>query len=236
MSKNYILSIETATTSCSVSLASHGEHIGTIVGDAPNLHAAKLTVFIEDLLKTSGLTMQQLSAISVSKGPGSYTGLRIGVSAAKGLSYALDIPLIGNGTLNALVAGYLESSTGFTNRTLLCPMIDARRREVYTAIFYANGKLFQPTQALIVDEHTFDAYLEQGYQLILFGSGADKFEETFRAHSQVRVSAGFDSFASYQDKIAYQAYQQGRFEDVAYFEPFYLKDFVATTPKRSPLL
>ncbi|MGO1521352.1 MAG: tRNA (adenosine(37)-N6)-threonylcarbamoyltransferase complex dimerization subunit type 1 TsaB [Sphingobacterium sp.] len=236
MSKNYILSIETATTSCSVSLASDGEHIATIIGEAPNLHSSKLTVFIQDLLTGCGLTMKQLSAVAVSKGPGSYTGLRIGVSTAKGLCYAMDIPLIGIGTLEALVAGYLEPRDGLDKMTLLCPMIDARRREVYTAIYHSDGEWFQPTQALIVDEHTFDDYLQQGHQLILFGSGADKFAETFDGHPQVHVHTNFDSFAAYQDKIAYQAYQQRRFENVAYFEPFYLKDFVASTPKRSPLL
>src|SRR5690606_36044864 len=141
-------------------------------------------VFVDEVFRESGVAADRLSAVAVSKGPGSYTGLRIGVSTAKGLSYALDIPLIGNGTLEALVAGYL-SSNGFDDKTLLCPMIDARRREVYTAIFHADGKLFQPTQALIVDEYTFDDYLQQGYQLILFGSGADKFEETFHSHSHV---------------------------------------------------
>lgn len=236
MSEHYILSIETATSCCSVSLASRGQHVATIIADEPNLHATKLTVFIKELFEAQGLSMTQLSAIAVSKGPGSYTGLRIGVSTAKGLCYALDLPLIGNETLKALMVGYLESYGDLEEKTLLCPMIDARRREVYTSIYGIDGEVFQGTQALIIDEHTFDHYIEKGYRLVLFGSGADKFVETFETNPHVYVQTGFDSVASYQDKIAYERYVEERFEDLAYFEPFYLKDFVATKPKRSPLL
>lgn len=236
-SNTYILSIETATNLCTVSLANHGETLFSIVGEEPNLHATKLTVFVQEVVERAGLTFADLSAIAVSKGPGSYTGLRIGVSTAKGLCYALDIPLIANNSLEALVAGYMEKfGADLDGEVLLCPMIDARRREVYTALFDAQGRELSETHALIVDETTFNSYLEQGKQLILFGSGADKFAETFAHIPAITVVPAFDSLASHQDRMAYAKFQAAAFEDVAYFEPFYLKDFVATTPKKSPLL
>jgi len=237
MSNSYILSIETATNQCSVSLSDQGKHLFTVVGEEPNLHATKLTVFIQELMDKAELKLNQLSAIAVSKGPGSYTGLRIGVSTAKGLCYALDIPLISNNTLEALVEGFKrEYADLLPGKVLLLPMIDARRREVYTAVFSSEGTLIRETEALIVDENSFDHYLEEGYKLILFGSGADKFISTFENNDNIQVIPEFDSFAIYQDSVSYKKYQDQIFEDVAYFEPFYLKDFVASTPKKSPLL
>lgn len=237
MSNSYILAIETATNLCSVSLSNHGEHVLSVVGEEPNLHATKLTIFIQELLEKAGLQFNHLAAVAVSMGPGSYTGLRIGVSTAKGLCYALDIPLIANNTLDALVAGLLAHHTlELDRKTLLLPMIDARRREVYTAVYSNDGSLIKQTEALIIDEESFNPYLEQGFKLVLFGSGADKFKETFENNSSVQVISGFDSLAFYQDALSFQKYQDEGFEDVAYFEPFYLKDFVATTPKKSPFL
>ena len=237
MSDKYILSIETATNLCSVSLAKNGNNVFSVVGEEPNLHATKLTVFIQNLMQKSGLSLDQLSAVAVSMGPGSYTGLRIGVSTAKGLCYGLDIPLIANNTLEALVAGYLaKDKPAIESNSLLVPMIDARRREVYTAVFDCKGMLLKETEALIIDQNSFDEFLNAGHQVILFGSGADKFTDTFENHKNIQVVTSFDSIATYQDRVSYDKFLGQQFEDVAYFEPFYLKDFVATTPKKSPLL
>ncbi|WP_254530130.1 MULTISPECIES: tRNA (adenosine(37)-N6)-threonylcarbamoyltransferase complex dimerization subunit type 1 TsaB [unclassified Sphingobacterium] len=236
MSNSYILSIETATNLCSVSLSNHGQNLCSVVGNEPNLHATKLTVFIQELMDKAAMSLDQLAAVAVSMGPGSYTGLRIGVSTAKGLCYALDIPLIANNTLEALKDGFMAKYPQSDHKVLLLPMIDARRREVYTAVFHTDGSLYKETEALIIDEHTFDGYLNDGYRLILFGSGADKFMPTFENNDQVQVIAGFDSIANFQDEVSYKKFVDQKFEDVAYFEPFYLKDFVATTPKKSPLL
>lgn len=236
MSNSYILSIETATNLCSVSLSNHGQNLCSVVGNEPNLHATKLTVFIQELMEKAALSLDQLHAVAVSMGPGSYTGLRIGVSTAKGLCYALDIPLIANNTLEALKDGFMAKYPQSDDKVLLLPMIDARRREVYTAVFHADGSLYKKTEALIIDEHTFDGYLNEGYRLVLFGSGADKFIPTFENNDKVQVIAGFDSIANFQDEVSYKKFVDQKFEDVAYFEPFYLKDFVATTPKKSPLL
>lgn len=236
MSNSYILAIETATNLCSVSLSNHGKQICAVIGNEPNLHATKLTVFIQELMEKTQVSLNQLAAVAVSMGPGSYTGLRIGVSTAKGLCYALDIPLIANNTLEALCSGFKAKYQDLNSKTLLLPMIDARRREVYTAVFNADGSWMKETEALIVDENTFDHYLDQGDDLILFGSGADKFIPTFGNNPQIQVVPNFDSIASFQDQKSFEKFQNQQFEDVAYFEPFYLKDFVATTPKKSPLL
>lgn len=236
MSTNYILSIDTATPSCSVSLACQGKHMATIVSEEPNVHASHLTLFIDRLLKQQNVAMQELSAVAVSQGPGSYTGLRIGASTAKGLCYALDIPLIANGTLEGLYEGFIHHQTARSSQTLWCPMIDARRREVYTCIYDNRGDLLEPTHALIVDQHTFDVFVEQGHRLVLFGPGADKFVDTFKDNPSIEIGVNFPSLAQYQDALSYKRYKRRQFEDLAYFEPFYLKDFVATTPKKLPFL
>lgn len=236
MSDIYILSIETATPLCSVSLAKNGVTLHEIVGEEPNMHASSLTLFIDQLLQKASLQMKDLSAIAVSKGPGSYTGLRIGVSAAKGLCYALDIPMIANNTLGAMYHGFMAISGELSDKTLLFPMIDARRQEVYTQVLGSQAQVIETTKALIVDATSFDSYLAEGYHLIFFGSGADKFEEQFQENPAIQVALGFDAKASFQDALSYEKFQAGEFEDVAYFEPYYLKDFMVTAPKKSPLL
>lgn len=236
MSDIYILSIDTATPLCSVSISKNGSTVYELVGDDPNMHASSLTLFVKRVLEKANLEMNQLSAVAVSKGPGSYTGLRIGVSVAKGLCYALDIPLIANNTLEAMFSGFQQLSSITDESTLLLPMIDARRQEVYTQVFSVKGQIIEETKALIVDTDTFNSYLENGKNLIFFGSGADKFEEMFRKQPAIEIYVGFDTKASFQDAISFEKFQQSQFEDVAYFEPFYLKDFVVSTPKKSPLL
>ena len=236
MTSTYILSIETSTDVCSVSLSENGKVIFAHVGEEPNMHASNLTVFIKDLLTRAKIGFNELSAIAVSKGPGSYTGLRIGVSVAKGLCYALDIPLIGNNTLEALMYGYRSNFEKSTEPSLLLPMIDARRKEVYTAVYDENGGILRPTEALIVDENSFDNYIAQGYTLKLFGSGADKFDDMFSGNSKVSIIPNFEALAEFQNEISFARFEMKDFEDVAYFEPFYLKDFMVTISKKQPLL
>lgn|SRR5690606_19399401 len=230
MSTHYILQIETATQVCSAALSANGETIACIDVDEPNVHASRLTLLVEELLRKTGLTFNDLSAVAVSKGPGSYTGLRIGVSTAKGLCYAADLPLIGIDTLAGMAAGFTIGSP-LDRSALLCPMVDARRMEVYTAVFDGRAQPIEPAAAVIVGPQSFE-YLGLGQRIVLFGSGADKLVTLFSEDKQIEVVTGFKNSASHLSRLADQAYRDGCFEDIAYFEPFYLKDFVATTPKQ----
>ncbi|HWK57901.1 MAG TPA: tRNA (adenosine(37)-N6)-threonylcarbamoyltransferase complex dimerization subunit type 1 TsaB [Parapedobacter sp.] len=230
MSTHYILQIETATQVCSAALSANGETIACIDVDEPNVHASRLTLLIDELLRRTGLSFGDLSAVAISKGPGSYTGLRIGVSTAKGLCYATGLPLIGVDTLAGMATGFAADNPVDGN-TLLCPMVDARRMEVYTAVFDSHLKLITPAAAVIVDPRSFE-YLGSSQSMVLFGSGADKLAALFAAEKHIEVIAGFKNSASYLSRLANHAYREERFEDVAYFEPFYLKDFIATTPKQ----
>jgi len=223
-----ILQIETATQVCSVALSIDGKTITFKEEIGQNLHASNLTLFIEEVIETSGLKYQDLDAIAVSKGPGSYTGLRIGVSTAKGLCYALDKPLIAIETLKMMAAGFLFENPSCSG--LICPMIDARRMEVYTTIFDPELNVLEPTSAKIIDETSF-ADLLANNEITFLGDGATKCAETITHSNAIFDNANFNS-ASYMSKLAYKAYEQAIFEDVAYFEPFYLKDFVVTQPKK----
>ncbi|MGV3762266.1 tRNA (adenosine(37)-N6)-threonylcarbamoyltransferase complex dimerization subunit type 1 TsaB [Parapedobacter sp.] len=232
MSTHYILQLETATQVCSVAISAHGETLASIDVDEPNVHASRLTLLVEELLHKTGLTFSDLSAVAVSKGPGSYTGLRIGVSTAKGLCYATDLPLMGIDTLAAMAAGFSASHGSVIGANVrLCPMVDARRMEVYTAVFDGGLRPITPATAVIVDQQSF-AYLGDTDRIILFGNGADKLVELFGGNAQIEVITGFRNSASHLSSIADRAYREQQFADVAYFEPYYLKDFVATTPKQ----
>lgn len=223
-----ILQIETSTQVCSCALSWQGETLGLKEVNAPNIHASQLTLLIQELLREKAVTWDALKAVAVSKGPGSYTGLRIGVSTAKGLCYALDLPLISVSTLHSMAAGFLEQKQ-IQEDTLLVPMIDARRREVYQSVLNTDLQTVEPIAARIIDV---ESYVHLNQPVILFGSGADKFTETFQHHPQVEVFAGFELSSAYMRHAAYRKFEQSAFEDLAYFEPFYLKDFVATTPKK----
>ena len=218
-----ILNIETATKNCSVALSKDGRTIAIRELSEQNFsHAEKLHIFIEELFAESHLKLQDLSAIAVSQGPGSYTGLRIGVSAAKGLCYALSIPLIAVDTLEIL-ARKIKISNG----TIL-PMIDARRLEVYSAFFDSNYAKIRETKAEIIDENSFQ---EETEILHLIGDGAMKFKEIltgekFKYYPEMQFPS-----ATEMSLISFQKFQNKQFEDVAYFEPFYLKDFVLITKK-----
>lgn len=227
----YILQIETATPVCSVAISKNGETIAKVEADAPNLHASHLTLFIEQALEKVVITRNDLTAVAISMGPGSYTGLRIGVSTAKGLCYALDIPLIAVNTLEAMAYGFVSQKAMADETSIFVPMIDARRMEVYMAQYNPQLQCVAETAARIIDEDAF-AGRSENKRYVLFGSGADKFETLFGNEEMIQVETGFRNSASFFDKLAFQKFQQGIFEDVVYFEPYYLKDFIATTPKK----
>jgi len=229
MSNHHILQIETATQVCSVAVSNNGETISFRDVNESNIHASRLTVLITEVLKEVGLGFEDLAAVAVSKGPGSYTGLRIGVSTAKGLCYATDLPLIGVDTLVSMAEGFRDFYPDVAQRyTQLCPMIDARRMEVYLAVYNQAIQLKRPVSAVVMDAQSFNT-LDTGQRIALFGSGADKLKELFSANDQVDVIPGFLNSARFLSHTAYQAFLAGEFADVAYFEPYYLKDFVATT-------
>lgn len=224
-----ILQIETATAVCSCALSLNGELIAVREVNQANVHIEKLTLQIEELMSEVGNTLEDLDAVAVSMGPGSYTGLRIGVSTAKGLCFALDIPLISVNTLDAMASEFIvKHSTEYTEK-LICPMIDARRREVYSAVYTSHLTKIEPVAARIIDENSFQNISNT---VVLFGDGAEKFSETFLGSERVLVFSGFTNSASHLTKIAYEKGMRQDFEDVAYFEPFYLKDFVPTQPKK----
>ena len=222
-----ILGIETATKICSVAI-SDGEKLLALKEEGGEYsHAEKLNGFIDECLKQANVTLQQIDAVAVSKGPGSYTGLRIGVSTAKGLCYALKKPLISVDTLQAMALSMSKTDDSFD---LYVPMIDARRMEVYTGIFNVGNDKEENISAKIIDENSF-AVLKENNRLILFGDGAEKCRETL-VHSNIVYSHKGLPSAAYINKIAQQKLVKNEIEDVAYFEPYYLKDFVATTAKK----
>ena len=223
-----ILQIETATTVCSVALAKDGEVLAVKQLDQRNIHAEVITLYIEELLATTGTKYSDLDAIAVSCGPGSYTGLRIGISTAKGLCYALEKPLIAIETLEAMAYGAMESELATTG-TLLCPMIDARRMEVYTAVFNTGGEKINLTTAEIIDENSFAELLSDN-RILFFGDGAEKCKNTLHSANALFFE-GFTNSATHLTKRADQKLAMKEFEDVAYFEPYYLKDFIAGIKK-----
>jgi tRNA threonylcarbamoyladenosine biosynthesis protein TsaB len=224
-----ILQIETATTVCAVALARDGEVIAFKQLDERNIHAEIITLFIDELINTAGLKYSDIDAVAVSSGPGSYTGLRIGVSTAKGLCFALDKPLIAVETLAAMAQGIINEADVDAN-TLLCPMIDARRMEVYTALFDVNGGIIKPTSAEIIDEHSFNEQLPNN-RILFFGDGAEKCREVLSTNLNAQFITNFANSATYLTKTAAQKFIAADFEDVAYFEPYYLKDFLVTPKK-----
>jgi len=226
-----ILNIETATTVCSVCITNGTEVIAIRETSENNSHARVVAVFIDQLLKETGIDKHQLDAVAVSKGPGSYTGLRIGVSTAKGFCYALDKPLIGIGTLESMVYGMKQFPLPDKKDlpVLYIPMIDARRMEVYTAVFDSNLARVKETSADII---TTESYLEllQKHHLVIAGDGADKCREVLN-HPNVTFLEDFTVSAVHMIVPANRQFKANIFEDTAYFEPFYLKDFIAGKPK-----
>lgn len=225
-----ILSIETATPVCSVALATDKKIIGVKESTKKNSHSEIVTVFIDELLKENKLTFSDLNAVVVSKGPGSYTGLRIGVSTAKGICYALDIPLISVNTLQSLSIGAsMDYQIDGGLQHLFCPMLDARRMEVYCALYDKNNHEVRETKAEIIEPDAFQTYLEKN-KVIFFGDGAEKCKDVIQHPNAVFLDNVFPS-AKNMAGIALDKYKKQQFEDVAYFEPFYLKDFIAGVSK-----
>ena len=215
---SFILSIETATKNCSIALSKEGKTIALKeIANQNFSHAEKLHVFIEEILTENQITFKDLIALAVSKGPGSYTGLRIGVSSAKGLCYALNIPLISIDTLTSL-ARQIAVKEG-----VIVPMIDARRMEVYTAVFNPEFKMIKGVEALIVDKNSFSE-IESTVHLV--GDGALKFKETLTNEKFKFYDDIIYPSANEMSYLAFEKYKKSDFEDVAYFEPYYLKDFV----------
>ena len=241
---NNILLIETSTALCSVALAQDGVVTAYRESSAPKAHASLTAVFIQEMLQERGLTLADCEAVCVSKGPGSYTGLRVGVSTAKGLCFGSGKPLLAVGTLDTLVFQALsdninaddtqhviarsEATWQSVSFKYIIPMIDARRMEVYTAVF-KDGVQITETSPAIIDENSFAEYLEQGPCLFI-GDGAGKCADVIK-HPNAHFSQCCPK-ASAMLEPAMDAYKEKRFEDVAYFEPFYLKEFVATVSKK----
>jgi tRNA threonylcarbamoyladenosine biosynthesis protein TsaB len=223
-----ILLLETATEVCSVAISRDGIPIACQETKEGFLHSEKLTVFIEQLLNENQIITGELDAVCISRGPGSYTGLRIGTSVAKGICYRLDRPLIAISTLDSM-ASYAGSIYNPGNEQfLLCPMLDARRMEVYTAL-YSRGERLTGIEAKIIDSNTFSSELEE-QRILFFGNGAEKCKQVLQHRNAVFMD-DIHASARFMSAMAEREYNSGKFEDVAYFEPFYLKDFIATVPK-----
>lgn len=224
-----ILSIETSSKNCSVCLSKDGETLMLKEAQSDQyIHSEKLHVFIEEAVKESKLTFDQIEAVAVTKGPGSYTGLRIGVSAAKGLCFSLQIPLIAVDSLKVLAHQFLIQSN-IDSTDLVIPMIDARRMEVYCAVYNSDGDITRPIEAKIIEENSFENILAS--KIHLLGDGALKTKdilgtEKFEYHNMDYPSAQTLSL------LASEKMKNNDFEDVAYFEPYYLKNFVAGKPKK----
>jgi tRNA threonylcarbamoyladenosine biosynthesis protein TsaB len=220
---SWILHLETATKVCSVALSLNGElRQLEEIADDQYAHGEQLTLLIEQVLKNAQLTPRDLAAVSVSSGPGSYTGLRIGVSTAKGLCYALGIPMIAIDSLSAMAALAREKYP----QQSLCPMIDARRMEVYSTIFSADGSVLKPMSADVLDENSYSGF----EPFVFFGDGAPKMADLWKAKNAV-FDAELRCSASGQAAMAFEKFIKQELEDVAYFEPLYLKEFMGATKK-----
>ncbi|WP_291867688.1 tRNA (adenosine(37)-N6)-threonylcarbamoyltransferase complex dimerization subunit type 1 TsaB [Maribacter sp.] len=222
-----LLNLETATTNCSVSVAKDGEIIVLKEHNSPNYsHAEQLHVFIEEALKEASLSILDLDAIAVSKGPGSYTGLRIGVSAAKGLCFSLDIPLISIATLESMA-----NQVTLDTSAVVIPVLDARRMEVYSAVFNTAYSEIRETRAEIVDANSFSEFVEKG-KVVIAGNGAEKCKEIL-IHPNFEFNTSVVPSAKEMAMLSYRKFENKDFEDVAYFEPYYLKDFVLQQKKKA---
>jgi len=234
-----ILHIETATDICSVALSEGDRQLSLVESGQERSHATLLNTFIRTVFENSRREISQLEAVAVSKGPGSYTGLRIGVSTAKGLAYGLEIPLLASGTLENMVSGAMkhpfvkELLDKYGQELLLCPMLDARRMEVYTAFYSHQMQPVKEVAADVVDRSSYAAMLEK-HHICFFGNGSYKCKEVLD-HAHAHFATGIEPSAGQMILPVFTRYKNQQFEDVAYFEPFYLKDFVATIPRKKVL-
>lgn len=220
----YILHIETATKACSVAISQSGNLVSLkeILNDA-YAHGEQLTLLVQEAIEHAGIALKDLDAVSVTAGPGSYTGLRIGLSTAKGLCYALNIPLIFVDAIESLA----ETAKAKHPGKRLCGMLDARRMEVYSAIYDIDGAILKPLSADVLDEHSY----AQFEPFVCFGDGAPKMEESWKMRA-ITFDTAIHSSASGQCRLAFERYENKQFEDVAYSSPLYLKEFQGTTPKK----
>lgn len=231
-----ILCIETGTDICSVGLSRDGELISLRESDEGRDHARNVALFVDELLRENDIAAEELSAVAVGMGPGSYTGLRIGVSFAKGLCYGLQIPLVAVGSLDSMAqvaredheAGIIDVDNW--NDAVLCPMVDARRMEVYTQMFDTQGLPLNEVKAEIVTEESFKEWRGER-QLVIFGNGAAKCREVLSDATYINVTPSARGLAA----LAHQRFEAGQTEDIAYFEPFYLKDFIIIPSKKKLL-
>jgi tRNA threonylcarbamoyladenosine biosynthesis protein TsaB len=219
----YILHLETSTKVCSVALSLNGNLIALKENEEDGYsHGENLTLFIQDVLKQVSISVKELNAVSVASGPGSYTGLRIGVSTAKGLCYPLNIPLIAIDSLTSLKEIAKEKHPNST----LCSLIDARRMEVYNLFYSSSNELLKPISADIIEKYSYSQF----EPFVYFGDGAGKLQELWKGRNCI-ADTSITSSAKGQTKLAFEKYRNQEFEDVAYFEPFYLKDFVSNAKK-----
>ncbi len=223
-----IISIETSTNVCSVALSNNGKCLDDRINFEGPSHATLLSVYVQEMLNTAKEKELSIDAIAVSCGPGSYTGLRIGVSTAKGLCYGLGVPLIAINTLDLLASTVKEQET-IEKNTLLCPMLDARRMEVYAAFYDNSLSSIRATAADIIDEDSYSDLLLT-HPILFFGNGAAKCEASLN-HKNAKFLKEIHPLAKNMIILAEASFKSENFEDVAYFEPFYLKEFVTTTPK-----
>lgn len=226
----YFLHIETATDVCSVAI-SQGTELLVIEEEKNSLkHSEIITIQINKVIDSAGISIKDISAVSLSSGPGSYTSLRVGMSAAKAICFAHDIPLIGINTLESLALGDTLKAKG---NVLLCSMIDARRMEVYASLFAINGNPIFDNKPTILNKHTFDEYLEKGHKIIISGNGANKSKELFK--SEKITYSSIVCSAKNLINLAINKFENKDFEDLAYFSPNYIKPPNITTPKAKPL-
>ncbi len=230
-----ILNIETSGTTCSAALTSEGMILAHRENFDGRNHAALLSDFVKYCLDHAREHSMKLDAVAVSMGPGSYTGLRIGLSEAKGLAYALDIPMIGIPTLELLATRVMFSSDDIDPDSIFIPMVDARRMEVYTAAYDFGLRPLLAPQPLILDADSYAELRGTGRPLLYFGSGAEKAQEVFASDSQARFVPGVEALAVDMIALAERAFARRDFIDTAYSTPLYLKDFQATTPKHKVL-
>ena len=231
-----LLHIETATATGSIAISEMGHLLALSMNTEKNAHASQITLLVMNTLQKAERKLEDIKGISVSMGPGSYTGHRIGVATAKGLCYALGIPLMGINTLEIMASGINDSTNNTLNKNdelnskklIYCPMIDARRMEVYLAMFTRNLEIKLSTRAEIINQNTFVEILKQN-KIIFFGDGALKIKELYESEVNAIFNFNFINSAAYQVKLACERFKNGKFEDTAYFEPFYLKEFISTS-------
>jgi tRNA threonylcarbamoyladenosine biosynthesis protein TsaB len=230
----FILNIESSTEVCSVSLARDGMIVQSLENLTGQNHAKLLTSYIQEIFSNNGLSFDKLEAVAVSGGPGSYTGLRIGIASAKGICYALSIPLIAITSLASMSHHVIQQANDYKlpddSELLFCPMIDARRMEVYSAIYNRKEEMVREIKADIIDHLSFLTYFEKG-KMAFFGNGAAKCRGII-SHPNAIFIDHVAASAGHMTVLSEKAYREKSFVNLAYYEPFYLKDFIATVPKK----